>query len=137
MMRWSNIPRHPSDSTLRQFATIWLIAFSALGIVERLRGHGWAALLFGALALIASVPGMARPRTVRGLYVGWMMLAFPVGWLISNTVLLILFFGIFTPVGLLMRLLGRDALRIRTKPGGSYWRSRRQPASVEQYFRQS
>ena len=44
------------------------------------------------------------------IYVGWMILAFPIGWTISQVILVVMFFGLFTPIGLIFRLLGRDPL---------------------------
>lgn len=136
-MNWADIPRNPSERTLRQFAAIWLIAFGAFAVVQFLRGHEEPAVALAILAVAVAIPGLARPRLVKMIFVGWMILTFPLGWLISNVALLILFYAIFTPVGLVMRLFGRDALGIRPKTEDSYWRERPQAKDVEQYFRQS
>ena len=52
---------------------------------------------------------------MRLIYVGWMVLAFPIGWTVSQVMLALMFFGLFTPIGLVFRLIGRDPLQ-RTRP---------------------
>jgi hypothetical protein len=52
-------------------------------------------------------------------------------------VLAMVYYGIFTPIGLGLRLMGRDPLRRRFDPQArSYWVDRRAPADVKRYFRQ-
>jgi len=48
--------------------------------------------------------------------------ALPVGRAIFSLALLFLYYGVFTPVGFLLRLLGRDALALRNRPNqATYW----------------
>ena len=71
------------------------------------------------------------------IYVGWMIAAFPIGWTVSQVTLLILYFGLFAPIGLVFRLMGRDALERRRRPGiESYWTPKPAPANVRSYFKQ-
>jgi hypothetical protein len=68
--------------------------------------------------------GLTRPEWVRPIFVAWMALAFPIGWTVSRAVLALVYYGLFTPLGLVFRLLGRDPLRrTRTPASGlsSYW----------------
>ena len=74
------------------------------------RGHGTAAAIFGLLALTVGPIGLARPDWLRPIYVGWMVLAFPIGWTVSQLILGVIFCGVFTPIGLVFRLMGRDPL---------------------------
>jgi hypothetical protein len=49
----------------------------------------------------------------------------------------VVFYLVFTPVGLVMRLLGRDPLQRRfDREAGTYWVDHVEPRSVEEYFRQ-
>ena len=45
----------------------------------------------------------------------------------SPVVLFVLFYGVVTPMGVLMRLSGRDSMRIRHRDATSYWISRQPP----------
>ena len=89
------------------------------------------------MAVAVGVLGLARPAAIRPVFVGWMVLAFPIGWAVSNLLLAAVFYGLFTPLAVLFRLLGRDALALRARPGAAtYWVPRPAPADVRRYFRQ-
>ena len=137
-MRWSDIPFDPSRATLRQFAGLWLAFFGGLALWQALvQGHTGLASLFAVLALTIGPMGLTRPEWLRPIYVGWMVLAFPIGWTVSQVMLALMFYGLFTPIGLLFRLLGRDALQRTRRPEvESYWTPKPAPAGPKSYFRQ-
>ncbi len=137
-MQWSDFPSRPTTRLLRQFAGLWLVVFAALALDQWLR-HDRAALAI-ALAVVAVVVGIAgliAPRLVRPIFVGWMTVAFPIGWTISNILLAGVFYGLFLPLGGLLRLAGRDPLRRRRRALESYWQPKPMPADVTSYFQQS
>ena len=137
-MRWSDIPFHPSRATLRQFAGLWLVFFGGLALWQGLvRGQTGLATLCAVLALTIGPLGLIRPGWIRPIYVGWMILAFPIGWTVSQVILLIMYFGLFMPIGLIFRLIGRDPLhRVRRVGVESYWAPKPAPADVRSYFKQ-
>ena len=137
-MQWSDIPFHPSRATLRQFAGLWLVFFGGLALWQGLvRGQTGLATLCAVLALTIGPLGLIRPGWIRPIYVGWMILAFPIGWTVSQVMLALMFYGLFTPIGLLFRLLGRDPLHRARRPGvESYWTPKPAPAGPKSYFRQ-
>ena len=66
-----------------------------------------------------------------------MILAFPIGWVVSRLLLAILFYGVVTPMGLVLRLGGRDPLRLaRPAARTTYWMAKPGPADLRSYFRQ-
>jgi hypothetical protein len=66
-----------------------------------------------------------------------MVLAFPIGWTVSRLVLAAVFYGLFTPIGLVFRLMGRDPLARRPPHDVvSYWTEKPDRADVRRYFRQ-
>jgi hypothetical protein len=122
-MHWTDIPLSPSNRTLRQFAGLWLLFF---GILAGWQGvaHGFQrpAVFLLCAALLPGIAGLLRPRLLRFIFVGWMVLVFPAGWLTSTLLLAALYYGLFAPLGLLFRLLGRDSLHLRPNPRGTtYW----------------
>lgn len=56
----------------------------------------------------------------------WMRLGLILGLIISPIVLGIIYFGIFTPIAIVMRLIGRDELRLKLRKMNSHW-IRREP----------
>ena len=137
-MKWSELPLHPSPKVLRQFAGMWLVFFGCLAVHQGLvRNRPLLGVVLGVAAAVVGGLGLLRPVAVRWVFVGWMVLVFPLGWLISQVMLLVLFFGLITPVALLFRLKGRDVLR--RKPGGgqtTFWMNKETPQDLRRYFRQ-
>ena len=137
-MRWSDIPRNPSGRLLRQFAGLWLLFFGCLACWHGLARHRVGlAIPLAVLALAIGLLGLLRPHSVRPVFVAWMVLAFPVGWVVGHVLLAVVFYGVFTPLGLAFRLAGRDALgRRRPADRGSYWLPKPAADGVASYFRQ-
>ena len=137
-MKWSDIPRSPSSRTLRQFAAAWLVFFLSGAAVQWFsRGHKPAGAALAALAIVGAAAGLFRPSLLRWVFVGWMMLAFPIGWLVSQLMLVVLFYGVFTPVAWCLRIRGRDALGLKPGSGkASFWLPKEPPLDLRRYFRQ-
>jgi hypothetical protein len=137
-MKWSDIPKNPSPKMLRQFAAAWLVFFllwaAWLGLKK---GNASLGTVLAVVAIVGGVGGLVKPALLRWVFIAWMVLAFPIGWLVSLVLLLVLFYGIFTPVALVLRLRGRDALRLK-RPADltSFWLGKDTPLDVRSYFRQ-
>ena len=130
---------NPSRRELRQFATIWLPAFAtAAGLIAAWRSESWT--LPVALWLIAAaslILGLARPEGARPIFLGLTLAAYPIGWIVSHVVLGVIYFGLFTLVGMLMRLVGYDPMnRAYDTNASTYWRTRATRAEPGSYFRQ-
>ena len=101
------------------------------------REHTNLAAALAVLALTVGPVGIIWPQTMRPVYVAWMVLAFPIGWTISQFVLALMFYGLFTPIGLIFRMIGRDPLHRARQPGlESYWSPKPMPADPRRYFKQ-
>jgi hypothetical protein len=137
-MTWQDIPWQPSRSMLRQFAGLWLAFFALTACWQGWMHERWTlALVCALLAATVGPLGLLRPTAVRPIFVGWMVLAFPIGWLVARIILTALFFGLFTPIAWVFRLAGRDVLQRRLQPElKSYWTTRAEVSDVRRYFRQ-
>lgn len=137
-MRWSDIQFNPSEKMLRQFAGLFLIIFGVLAVVEvQVRHRPELASVYAALALTIGPLGLLRPAFIRPLWVAWSVVAFPIGWVVSTVFLAALFYGLFTPIGVVFRIAGRDALALRRVDTRTYWKARSSTRDARQYFRQS
>jgi hypothetical protein len=122
LVRWSDIPFHPSKTTLRQFAVLCVVIFGGMAGWQWFHNENRIAGSIFTVAAAIGLWGCWRPADLRPIFVGWMVLAFPIGWTVSLVVLAVLFFGVFTPLALVFRLSGRDYLRLRREPDAdSYW----------------
>jgi hypothetical protein len=128
----------PSDRVLRQFSAIWIIFFGLIALRRELHHHQHtAAVVLAVLAVTIGPLGLIWPRAIKPIFVGWMALAYPIGWFVSRVILGILFYGLFTPVAWIFRMRGRDALGLKRQPEAvTYWHAKPQPSNDSQYLRQ-
>lgn len=71
------------------------------------------------------------------VYVGWIRSAQPAGWTISAALFSLIYYGLLTPVGVVMKLAGRDPLeRHFDASAASYWKERQPSDDPDRYFRQ-
>ena len=113
----------PNATELRKFGVVILIGFGLIGALLFWKGRVptayWIWAVSGAIGLIAIVlPPLSLP-----FYWIWMGFAFVMGQIMSRVLIALIFFGILTPIAIVMRMMGRDSLR-RLKPSAnvaSYW----------------
>lgn len=122
-----SIDWNPTPRKLRQFAAASLAAGGVLAGFGR-----WP--IIGLLFAAAGLLGLLGPRLVRPLYLGLSVMTAPIGWVVSNVLLALIFLLVITPLGLLFRLTGRRGLLRRPVP--STWERHSHPASARQYLRQ-
>jgi hypothetical protein len=137
-MKWSDLPLKPTARALRQFATAWLIFFLAVGVFRYVvRGQHQVGLAIGVMAIVLGVTGMAKPPALRWLFVSVTVLTFPIGWVVSQLMLAVMFYGFITPLAVLFRIRGRDLLSLKLAPNrASFWRVKQTPEDMRSYFRQ-
>ena len=92
-------------------------------------------LVFLAVGLTLVLLGAAAPAVLAHPYRAWMAFARLLSRITSPVILTVFFLVVITPVGLLVRAFGHDALARRRKPdGASYWRPRDpDPRGPERY----
>jgi hypothetical protein len=66
----------------------------------------------------------------------WMRLGLLISMIVSPIVLGVIFFGLFTPIALFMRLIGRDKLRLKISKKSSHWISRSEQIKSETFKQQ-
>ena len=137
-MKWSDLPLKPTARALRQFAGAWLIIFLAAGAHRYvLRGQHEVGIAVGVVAIVIGLLGRIRPAAMRWLFVGATVLAFPIGWVVSQIMLAVMYYGIITPLAVWFRILGRDLLSRKPMPNrATFWTPKHTPEDMGAYFRQ-
>jgi len=132
------INKNPSVRELRWFGLI-LVAFCGMVsgmLYAKFRWPVAAWIPLGSAVVVAAVY-YAVPAVRRPIYLGWMYAFLPVGMVMSFLLLAAIFFLVFTPIGLVMRLVGRDRIPRRFAPQATtYWVKRPPARPPESYFRQ-
>ena len=130
-----------TDATKKELAWFGLLLLAFLGIVGLLAWRATGTLtasryIWGAGVALAviyyAVPPLRKP-----MFLGWMYAAYPIGWVMSHVILAVIFYGVLTPVGRLMRLFGYDPMARRfDRSAASYWIERERSTDASSYFRQ-
>ena len=125
-------------SSDRSFGIVFLLVFLALGTWVVLRGYseGW---LFLAGSVILFVVTLARPSILGPLNRAWFKFGLLLGQVVNPLMLGVVFFLVITPIAVIRRLLGKDSLRLKSKPSlESYWIDRNplgpKPGSMTRQF---
>lgn len=123
----------PSD---RSFGFTFAVAFSLIGAWLWWRQSKAGLPLIGAGALFALI-AMTVPRILHPLNVVWMRFGLLLNKIVSPIMLGVIFYVVFAPVGLLFRLIGRDALHRKfDRQRASYWIQRTPPGPPGDSFPQ-
>ncbi len=120
---------------LQTFAYIWAGIFTVIGLYPLLDGADiriWSiaiAIVFIAIVLI-------KPTILTGFYKVWIKIGDFIGGIISKIIMFILYFGLFTPISIFLKILGKDLLNKKVdKSPESYWIEReKQPESMKNQF---
>ena len=125
-------PALPSN---RSFGWTFTGIFIAVGTYGLLRGGVALSWIF-ALAVLTALVTVTRETWLTPLNRGWMKVGDLLGRVVSPVTLGLIYFGVFTPIGLLMKLCRRDALCRRFDGAArSYWVKRDPPGPADDSFR--
>jgi hypothetical protein len=129
---------NPDRRMLAQFSWVAPLGFAAFAWLFSRFGLPdsvvYATLALGPVVLLAQLIGLrAVPLyAFRGL----VLLTFPIGLVVVPIVIGAIYYGVFTPMGLVFRLIGRDVIgRKLDKQAVSYWHDRGAPRPAASYFK--
>lgn len=131
------IPWNPSRKTLSEFSEAWLVVFGMVAApLSVWRGHDRWAIAFWAIALSGRLLGLFCPAILRPIFLGMILASWPIGWVVSNLTLGVIYFGVVTPIGIALRLRRGDLLNGRPSSASpSYWRDLRGAERPSDYLR--
>ena len=105
------------------FVVFLLIALYPLTYNEEIRV--WSVII----SLIFLVLGLLNSKILTPLNKLWFKFGIFLGKIISPIIMGIIFFLVVTPIGLLMRLLGKDLINLKYNNTKSYWIEKKGPKS--------
>jgi hypothetical protein len=135
---------NPRGSERRSFARSLIIGFPIVAVMlfgmAHLTGRGpddAHALALGLGGAAAGLLFWAVPAIVRPFYVMWYAVAGVIGFVVGNTLLIVIYYVCVTGIGLLMRLTGRRPLRLNPDPSvKTYWLDAPPSAEPRRYYNQ-
>jgi hypothetical protein len=121
---------------LRDFGLLVGGIFGVIGLWPLLWRQQSPRLWALTLAVVLVLPALVAPRVLAPAYRAWMKLAEVLAWINTRIVLGVVFYGVVTPIGLVMRLAGRDPMRRRFDQAGESYRVRCTPRPASHMMRQ-
>ena len=95
---------------------------AAISTYALIRGNSVYTILYPVAGAIL-LAGLIIPVLLKPIQKVWMTLAILMGWLMTRVILTVTFYVIFTPIGLISRIFGKDFLNTKRKKEAemSFW----------------
>jgi hypothetical protein len=121
---------------LRSFGLLVGGAFGIIGLWPLLiRGEPPRPWALGLAVALAGV-GLVLPTSLRRVHQAWMLAGHALGWINTRIILGVVYYGLLTPIGVTMRLLGKDPMNRAFSPEADSYRVPRSGRSPRHLFRQ-
>lgn len=134
---FQHVKWRPDSKELRRFAVAMLVGFSLLGLFA-----AWRAKEIGDTSIVLWTIGVSLaiaafvPKLGRVAYLGVYLPTSILGYFVSNVLLALMFFLVITPLGTLMRLMGKDLLQQRRPKQKMGWTPIKGVKTEDSYYRQ-
>ena len=115
-------------TTNRSFGIVFFIVFLIIGVYPILN-EGDVRFWSLIIAVIFLVLGILNSKVLNPLNKLWFKFGIFLGKVISPIIMGIIFFLVVTPIGFIMRLLGKDVLNLKYSNNKSYWIEKSGPKS--------
>ena len=129
---------NPDRKTLAEFSEFGMFFLGMVAApMAYFKGQPTVAAAFWIAAVAGRVVGITKPDWLKPVFVGLMVATWPIGWVVSHLALGLLFYGVITPIGLVMRFMGRDPMTRRfDRSAATYWETYNPDRGVSRYLRQ-
>ena len=109
----------------RKFGFFFITVSALLGAYFLKEESNWIAYVMFAITMLFLLATLIKSDALLPLNKLWMQLGLLLGMIVSPIILGIIFFGLFTPMSLLMKLFKRDELRLKlVADRNSHWKKR-------------
>ena len=115
-------------SSNRSFGIVFFVVFLLIALYP-LANEGEIRIWSVVISLIFLILGLSNSKILAPLNKLWFKFGIFLGKIISPLIMGIIFFLVVTPIGLIMRLLGKDVLNLKYNNNQSYWIERNGPKS--------
>ncbi|WP_298865260.1 SxtJ family membrane protein [uncultured Gimesia sp.] len=88
-------------------------------------------------AILLSGTGLISPQHIQPIYITWMVLFYPVRWIVSCLLIAMVYYLVIFPIGMTLRICGHDLVARRfDSEATSYWKVKKTIRQEKDYFRQ-
>jgi predicted membrane protein len=117
-----------NKSTNRSFGIVFFIVFLIIAIYPMLN-EGDVRFWSLIISLIFLILGILNSEFLTPLNKIWFKFGIFLGKIFSPLIMALIFFLVVTPIGLVLRLIGKDVLNLKFNNDKSYWVEKRGPKS--------
>jgi len=112
---------------LRQFGIVLGIILGVFGTIHFFKQHATAYKWFFSVSMISLIFGIFFPMKLKPVFKVFTKIAHAIGWVNTRIILTAVYYVILTPIGLVLRIFGKDMLDLKIdKNTKSYWITRNQ-----------
>jgi hypothetical protein len=134
---FQHVKWQPDAKELRRFAVAMLIGFTLLGLfsVWRAGGTSTGAIVLWSVGAFLAIAAFV-PKLGKLAYLGVYLPTSIIGYVVSHVILTLMFFFVITPLGIILRLMGKDLLQQRRHKDKTQWMPVKGVKSEDSYYRQ-
>ena len=113
-------------SSNRSFGIVFFVVFLLIALYPLINGEElriWSLII----SIIFLILGLLNSKILTPLNKLWFKFGLLLGKIISPLIMGIIFFLVVTPIGLFMRMLGKDLLNLKKNSNNSYWIEKKDP----------
>ena len=119
---------------LRKFGITMAVILGILSGITLYKGS-WSFPYLLVLAGGFLLFGLIKPLLLKRVYLGWMAIAITMGYFVTRIILSILFYGVFTLVGIISRFFNKDMLDQNYKAKAeTYWKKHEKPQDPRKHL---
>ena len=115
-------------SSNRSFGIVFFVVFFLIALYPLINNEDiriWSLII----SLIFLILGLINSRILTPLNKLWFKFGILLGKIVSPIIMGIIFFLVVTPIGFIMRILGKDVLNLKFNENKSYWIEKTGPKS--------
>ena len=117
-----------NQSSNKSFGIVFFILFIIIGFYPLLN-DGYIRIWSIVVSIVFLILGLSNAKILNPLNKVWFQFGIILGKIVSPIIMLLIFFFVVTPTGIIMRLLGKDLLNLKLSKKKSYWIERVGPKS--------
>ena len=102
------------------FTSIFLIVTAYFGYIQAV----YLCIIFACTSVVFLIITIVSPEYLKYLNISWMYIGYVIGSIISPLILGFIFYFIFSPISIFLKLAGRDELEINDIYKESSWKPR-------------
>lgn len=141
---FKDINWQPNIGELRKFGvtlaiggTIVVVLMCLLwAMIDQFQNFARVLAVIFSVVLVLGLLTVSMPKICRPIYYVWYFFGACIGFVVTNTILIVFFYCCFSLIAVLMRLTDRDPLTLTRRKTDTYWVPHRQPPSSARYYRQ-